>query len=47
MPQSEVFLFRDSQGNTPLLSWLDSQTMKVRIKCLEAIEQGIEWGSRH
>jgi phage-related protein len=45
MPQVEVVLFRDSTGDVPLLNWLDHLSLKVRDKCLAALERLEEMGN--
>ena len=38
MPETEVRLFRCGDGSVPLLEWLDRQSNRVRVKCLQRVE---------
>lgn len=39
MPTTEVVLFAEEDGTSPLLEWLDEQDAKVQDKCLVRIER--------
>ncbi len=45
MAQAEVFLYRNDNGQIPLLMWLDELPMKVRGKCTERIGRLAELGN--
>jgi len=44
MPPTEVVIFAEDDGSSPLLSWLDQQPSKVQDKCLVRIERLAELG---
>jgi phage-related protein len=45
LPQTEVYFFREPQGETlPLLKWLDQLPTKVRAKCIQRIDRLGELG---
>lgn len=44
MPQTEVVLFSEDDGSTPLFKWLDVQPAKVQEKCIVRLERLREMG---
>jgi phage-related protein len=44
MPETEVLIFADNDGSSPLLAWMDDLTAKVRDKCIVRIERLGELG---
>lgn len=44
MPQTKVVLYREEDGNVPLLEWLDSLPSKAVAKCRVRIERLAELG---
>lgn len=44
MPKTEVVLFAEDDGTSPLLKWLDTLPPKVRVKCLARTERLAEEG---
>ena len=44
MPETEVLIFAESDGNSPFLNWLDKQSPKVQDKCIVFIERLEEYG---
>lgn len=44
MPETEVVFFAEEDGSCPLLTWLDEQPEKVRLKCIVRIERLAEMG---
>ncbi len=44
MPQTEVVFYAETDGNCPLLSWLDRLPRKVQDKCIVRIERLAELG---
>lgn len=44
MPRTEVVLFADEDGSCPLIEWLNSLTLKGRLKCIVKIERLVEMG---
>ena len=44
MPETEVLIFAESDGNSPFLIWLDKQSPKVQDKCIVFIERLEEYG---
>jgi phage-related protein len=44
MPSTEVVLFKDGEGKTPVLDWLDEQQEKVQDKFMARIERLGELG---
>ena len=44
MPRTEVVLFSEDDGSTPLLEWLDVQPAKVQDKCIVRLERLREMG---
>lgn len=45
LAQTEVYLYRNGDGEVPLISWLDSLPGKARIKCTERISRLAELGN--
>jgi phage-related protein len=39
VPETEVVFFRDEDGESPILGWLDSLPTKVQDKCTVRIER--------
>ncbi len=39
MPKTKVVFFREEDGTTPTLDWLDELPPKVQLKCLARIER--------
>ena len=39
MPKTEVIIFADEDGSSPLIDWLDGLTPKVQDKCIVRIER--------
>ena len=44
MPKTEVILFAEDDGTSPLLEWLDGQQSKAQDKCIIRIERLAELG---
>ncbi len=44
MPATEVVLFAEDDGTSPLLEWLDGLTTKAQQKCIVRIERLAEMG---
>jgi phage-related protein len=44
MPRTEVVLFAEEDGSCPLIEWLNSLTLKGRLKCIVKIERLAEMG---
>jgi phage-related protein len=44
MPQTTVIFFADTDGNAPLLNWMDGLPSKVQDKCTVKIERLEEMG---
>jgi phage-related protein len=44
LPKTEVLLFAESDGSSPLLKWLDGLPAKVQDKCIVRIERLSEMG---
>ncbi|HEX3530915.1 MAG TPA: type II toxin-antitoxin system RelE/ParE family toxin [Thermoanaerobaculia bacterium] len=44
MPQTEVVFYAETDGNCPLLAWLDRLPRKVQDKCIVRIERLAELG---
>jgi phage-related protein len=44
VPETEVVFFRDEDGESPILGWLDSLPTKVQDKCTVRIERLAELG---
>jgi len=45
LAQVEVYVYRDDDGELPILRWLDAMPKKVRLKCLERIARLAELGN--
>lgn len=45
MAQTEIYLYRDADGNLPLIQWLDRLPKKVRSKCAARISRLAELGN--
>jgi phage-related protein len=45
LAQTEVYLYRNEEGEIPLVRWLDALPAKVRIKCTERISRLAELGN--
>lgn len=39
MPETQVVIFKESDGSVPLLDWMDSIPQKAKEKCIVKIEQ--------
>lgn len=39
MPETKVIIYQECEGDVPLIEWLDSLPVKVRVKCIERIER--------
>lgn len=46
MVTTEVLIYREQEGQVPLLDWLDSLPSKARYKCIALIEQLAESGHK-
>jgi phage-related protein len=44
MPRTEVVFYRDDDGSSPVLEWLEALPLKARLKCLVRIERLRELG---
>jgi phage-related protein len=44
VPQTEVVIFADADGSSPLLKWMDELQVKARDKCIVRIERLAELG---
>ncbi len=44
MPQTEVVIFADEDGSSPLLAWMDGLQAKAQNKCMVRIERLAELG---
>ncbi len=44
MPETEVLIFADKDGSSPLLTWMNGVPAKVRDKCIVRIERLAELG---
>lgn len=44
MPKTEIILFAEDDGTSPLLEWLDGQQLKAQNKCIVRIERLAELG---
>lgn len=44
MPETEVLLFAESDGSSPLIEWLDNLPARVQDKCIVRIERLAELG---
>ncbi len=45
LAQTEVYLYRNEEGEVPLIRWLDALPVKVKIKCTERISRLAELGN--
>ena len=39
MPQTQVVLYRETDGSCPFLDWITALPVKAQIKCLHAVER--------
>jgi len=44
MPKTKVVFYKDKDGTTPTLEWLDTIPKKARLKCIKKIERLREEG---
>lgn len=44
MPKTKVIFYKDKDGTTPVLEWLDTIPKKARLKCIKRIERLSEEG---
>ena len=44
MPKTKVVFYKDKDGTTPALEWLDTIPKKARLKCIKKIERLREEG---
>ncbi len=44
MPETEVVMFSEEDGSSPLMDWLDTLPQKVQDKCIARIERLAERG---
>ena len=44
MPNTDIVIYQEKEGDVPLLDWLDNQIIKVQDKCIERVERLWEHG---